>query len=418
MMKNLTWYNIFQFISMLLLAVAIPIGFHQALWASGLLALSSLVAMVANRRVGNKALGVGLRWGLLLIAVYWLLLLVSMTYTTDAATGWEILTLKAVMLIYALSFLLADTSWLTSRLMRYVGYAFVASITGVFLYLAGVAVGKMIGGSTLGAVTGTTFDPRHHAYTAIYLAAALVFIYHELYNHWDELKPVLRRCLLGVIPVLILYIIMVNSRAGMLTLYLVEAACTVHFALTRRRWLWAAVMALLLAGYTFGMEKALPSHESRVAETVENLSSDEPSDARIEINGGSLDAAMKQPLFGYGVGDYRHCLVEQYDENGWDYGVGAEFNAHNQYMETVLSIGVFGLLFFLAMLAWPVWQAWKRRSGALFLVLLVVSIIAFNLLFESMLERQMGLLFIGYALAVMTLTVSCEQNKFGQLPKK
>ena len=32
------------------------------------------------------------------------------------------------------------------------------------------------------------------------------------------------------------------------------------------------------------MEKALPSHESRVAETVENLSSDEPSDARIEIN--------------------------------------------------------------------------------------------------------------------------------------
>ena len=87
-------------------------------------------------------------------------------------------------------------------------------------------------------------------------------------------------------------------------------------------------------------------------------------------------------------------------------------------METVLSIGVFGSLLFLAMLAWPVWQAWKRRSGALFLVLLVVSIIAFNLLFESMLERQMGLLFIGYALAVMTLTVSCEQNKFGQLPKK
>ena len=95
---------------MLLLAFAIPIGFHQALWASGLLALSSLVAMVANRRVGNKALGGGLRWGLLLIAVYWLLLLVSMTYTTDVATGWEILTLKAVMLIYALSFLLADIS--------------------------------------------------------------------------------------------------------------------------------------------------------------------------------------------------------------------------------------------------------------------------------------------------------------------
>ena len=414
MNKTITWYNRLQYISLLLMAVAIPIGFHQALWASGLLALSSLIAMVAKRRVGNTALCGGLRWGLLFMAGYWLLLLVSMIYTKDTVTGWEILTLKAVLLIFALSFLLADTSWLTPRLMRGVGYAFLASITGVFLYLAGMAVGKMIGGSTLGAVTGPSFDPRHHAYSAIYLAAAMVFIYHELYNHWGEIKPWLRGMLIAVVPLLILYVIMVNSRAGMLTLYIIEATCTVHFALVRRRWWWAALMAVLLAGYTIGMEKALPTHVARVVETIEDLAGDEPSDARIEINGGSVDAAKKQPLFGYGVGDYRHCLIDQYDENGWESGVSAEYNAHNQYMETILSIGVVGLLLFGAMLVWPLFQAWRRSVNSLWLILLLTFIVTFNLLFESMLERQMGLLFIGFLYAIMTLIVSCEENKFGR----
>ncbi|MCR4658762.1 MAG: O-antigen ligase family protein [Bacteroidales bacterium] len=416
--KHLTWYNIFQYVAMLLMAAAIPVGMHVALWASCLLALASLVAMVAGRHVGNPSLLRGHRWGLLLIVGYWVLLLISMLWTTDYATGWDILKLKAVLLIFSLSFLLTDTGWITPKLLSGVGYAFLAAMTGVFLYYSGVAVGKMIGGASLGSVTGNTFDPRHHAYTAIYLAVALAFIYNELHDRWSEMHRWLRAVMIAVVPLLILYIIIVNSRAGMLMLYIIEAVCVVHFALTLRRWRWAALMAVLLAGYTFGMEKALPTHQERVVETIADLTSDEPSDARVDINGGSLDAVKKQPLIGYGVGDYRRCLVDQYDENGWEYGVGAEFNAHNQYMETMLSVGAIGLLLFLAMGAWPLWQAWRGRSKTLWLILLLTFIVAFNLLFESMLERQMGLLFIGPLLVVMTLTVSCEENKFGQLPKK
>ena len=403
---------------MFIMAAAIPVGMHVALWASCLLALSSLVAMVAGRRIGNKSMRRGHRLGLLFIVGYWALLLLSMLYTSDCVTGWNILTLKAVLLIFSLSFLLTDTGWLTPRLLRGVGYAFLAAMTGVFLYYAGVAVGKMIGGASLASVVGPSFDPRHHAYTAIYIAAALAFIYHELYAHWSELRGWMRGVMFAVIILLILYIIIVNSRAGMLTLYVVETACTIHFTLTRRRWWKAVLMAVLLAGYTLGVEAVLPRHESRVVETVKDVLSDEPSDARVMINGSGIDAAKKQPVFGYGVGDYRRCLVEQYDENDFEYGVSAEFNAHNQYVETVLAVGAVGLLLFFAMLAWPLWQAWRGRCKALWLVLLLTFIVAFNLLFESMLERQMGLLFIGYLLAIMTLIVSSEENKFGQLSKK
>ena len=412
MMKSLTWYQKSQYISMLIMAAAIAVDMHVALWASGLMALTSIISMIAQRHIGNPSLTGGNRWGLLFIVGYWLILLASMLYTDDLVTGWDILTLKAVLLIFSLSFLLTDTGWLSPKLLRGVGYAFLAAMTGVFLYYAGGAVGKMIGGATLASVTGSTFDPRHHAYSAIYLAAALAFVYHELHRHWSELPCWLRAVMIAVVPLMILYVIMINSRAGMLTLYVIEAACTLHFALTRRRWWWAILMAALLAGYTFGMEAALPSHQARVVETIEDVVSDEPKDARVQINGSGIDAAKKQPVFGYGVGDYRHCLVEQYDANDFKAGVNAEFNAHNQYVETVLAVGAVGLLLFLTMLAWPLWQAWRQRSRNLWLVLLLSFIIAFNLLFESMLERQMGLLFIGPALVIMTLIVSSEENKF------
>ena len=47
----------------------------------------------------------------------------------------------------------------------------------------------------------------------------------------------------------------------------------------------------------------------------------------------------------------------------------------------------------------------------------LTGIVMFNLLFESMLERQMGLLAIGPLLAVMVLIMSVEENKFARLEK-
>lgn len=421
MTKSFTWYNILQYIALLLFAIALPVGWHYALWAAALFALLSLVAAVAgtlqrrcctasSKHLPSLALG--------MIVFYWLLLLASMLYSNDTATGWEILRLKAVMLIFPLSFLLTDTRWLTPRLLRGVGYAFLAGLIAMFLYHTAVAVRGMLHGASFGSVFSPAFDPRHHAYTAIYIAAALAFVYHVLYSRWQGIPRWLRIVMIAAVPLLIFYTILVNSRAGMLTLYILEAACTVHFALSRRRWWQAAIMALLLAGFTVGVEHALPGHGSRVVDTIEDVTSDEPSDARVMINGSSLDAALKQPVLGYGVGDYRHCLVEQFNEDDWEYGVTNEFNAHNQYVETVLAIGFVGMLPFLAMLLLPLWTAWRRRHNALWLVLLLTFVVCFNLLFESMLERQMGLLFIAPLLSITALIVSTNENKFGQLTEK
>ena len=95
----------------------------------------------------------------------------------------------------------------------------------------------------------------------------------------------------------------------------------------------------------------------------------------------------------------------------------AGFNAHNQYMESLLAAGVAGLLALLLFLLMPLAIALRTRSQRCFVVALFSAIVMFNLLFESMLERQMGLLFVGWLFSVMVLILSVEENKFARSSK-
>ena len=417
--KTTTWYNKIQFASILLFVVCLAIGWRTGLWATLLFGIVSCGCMVAQGHLGNKSLHPSMRWGLLAMVLYWLLLLASMFYTSDSTTGWNLLWLKAVMLIFPLSFLLTDTGYLDANRLRTIGYTLVLAMLAMFFYYCGVGVHKLMDGATLSVVTGMQFDPRHHAYTAMYLDVALIFIYYELYTRWNTVPRWCRTLLIAAVPLLILYVVMVNSRAGVIVLYVVELFAVVHFAVTRRKWWMAALMAVLLAGFTLGMEEILPGHDNRLGETLDDL----PADGRMNIYKADLDATLHSPLFGYGGGDYRQILNDQYTINGFEDYSEHGYNSHNQYFETLLSIGAVGLLVLFMWLLWPLLQSWFRmRKGEFdrplfWLILLFTFTLAANFMFESMLERQMGLQFVGAIMSVMTLVVSLEKNKFGRVEK-
>lgn len=411
MAKKITWYQTAQYIALLLVAVALPVSWRYALWAAVLLVAMSVVNIAVSRRLSIVPLR-GTAVGPFLIVLYWLVLLATMLYSHDAVAGWEVLWRKAVLLIFPLGFMLTDNRWLDMRRMRGVAYAFLVSQVGVFAYYTVVAVGKVSSGGTVASAFGTAFNPDHHAYIALYVTVALAFVYHELHTHWGELPVWKRVLMIATVPMLIFYVVIVNSRAGMLSLYFLIVVCPLHFALTRRRWWQALLIMALLGGFTFGVEKTLPGHQPRVAQTIEDVAGDAPTDARVKIYGSGVSAALERPVFGYGVGDYRRHLTQQYADDAFDSGVSSHYNAHNQYVESMLAAGVLGLSTLVAMLLWPLHMAWRRRSKALCLIFLLTCVIAFNLLCESMLERQMGLLFIGPILVIMSLVVRQEEKKF------
>ncbi|MBP5527002.1 MAG: O-antigen ligase family protein [Bacteroidales bacterium] len=412
------WYDKLQYGAMLLMAAAMPIGWRYGLWTAAFLGLVTVVKMVAQRRLGNPALTKPLRWAMAGAVVYWLVLTLSLLWTNDMAEGAEVLYLKAVLLIFPVSFLLSDTSYLTRSHLRGVGYALLIGVVGAFLYfLVKAGIGALKGvsfvsfqNSFYASYAQENRGVYHHAYIALYAVVAMVFVYHELSSRWKEHKVWSRIVLIVALLLLIGYTVLVNSRAGMLAMALTALACVVHLALTRRSWKLGVGVALLVAGGMVAVTQLMPGYVDRITSTVVNVE----DDARTSINRENFRTAMQSPVVGYGVGDYRAVQQQQYAQDGHE---SWTFNAHNQYMESLLAAGIPGLLALLCFLVMPLCLAMKRRSRYAFPLVAAMGVVMFNLLFESMLERQMGLQFIGYLYAIMVLIMSVEENKFAQSSK-
>ena len=419
MIKKYKWYDNLQYAVMLLLAVAIPFGWRFGLWMAMLLAVVSAVKLVAQRKVGNPALPVRLRWVLCASILYWLVLAISLLWSGDMASGWEVLRLKAVLLIFPMCFLLTDTSYLSRCHVRGVAYAFVLATCAAFLYFlvrAGIDVAQ---GGKFQSFNNSFHESLkdvggvyHHAYIALYAVASLVFLYHELVMRWNDLKAWHRGLLFASAAMLLCYIVVVNSRAGILATVLVFGCCLLHQMFCYHRWWQAVAVAVLLAAGGVGVIYLVPGHQNRIVSTVQKIEEKgDEGDARILINRASWHAYVRCPWLGYGVGDYLEVFTDQcrYDNTakGFSYR-----NAHNQYMESLLAAGIPGLAALLVFLLAPLFAVRRQRSCHWFPLVLAVVVVLFNLLFESMLERQMGLLFIGALYAYIILILSVEENKF------
>lgn len=419
MLKNYKWYDCLQYGALWLAVAAIAVNWRVGLWALMLLVAATLTKVIAQRHIGNPALSRPLRWVLCGPAVYWIVLALSQFWTSDLATGWQLLGLKAVLLALPLCLLVSDTSYLTAGLLRGLGYALLLALCGAFGYfLVKAASAAVLEGTSLTSFQGAFYaehedgEVYHHAYIALYAVVAMVFVYHELLTRWTLMRGWLRWLLVLSLPLLVAYVVVVNSRAGMVAMAMAMVACVVHLTVVRRSWkLGLGIGALALIGLV-AVTQLVPSYTNRIASTLENVE----DDARTSINRCNWHAYVQSPVVGYGAGDYHARQVEQYASDGYDYGYEAEFNAHNQYLESLLAAGVPGLLALLVFLLAPCFWALRSRNHA-FVITLLTAVVALNLLFESMLERQMGLLFIGCLYPIMVLIMSVEENKFGHVGK-
>lgn len=412
MKQGNSWYNTLQYIVLLLTAAAVPIHWRVGLLFALLLVITTLVKILAQHKAGNPMVSRPSFWALLGSAIYWVVSAISLLWSHDIVTGQEVLLRNAVLLCFSLCLLISDTSYLTSRLLRGIGYALVVATCGTFVYFlvkAGVATAQGVDFVSFyeDFYSHSRNGYRHHAYIAMYAVVAMVFVYHELYTYWKELTVWHRCLLLFSMALLLSYVVLVNSRAGMIVMGVSMLTCIVHLLVTKRSWKLGVGIAALLLFSIVGVTKSIPTYADRVSETVANVE----EDIRYTVYRCNWQAIRSNPVVGYGVGDAHAIQVETYKNEGFNMGAQAGLNAHNQYMESMLQAGLLGVLSLLFFLLSPLVVALCRHSRYTFVIAVFTCIVMMNLLFESMLERQMGLLFIGGLYAVMALMMCVEEKK-------
>ena len=128
--------------------------------------------------------------------------------------------------------------------------------------------------------------------------------------------------------------------------------------------------------------------------------SSESSTIRILIWEQAFDLIRKNLLIGVGTGDIKDMLVEKYKQEGMTGAYDHKLNAHNQFLQTTLALGLPGLILIFGLLFIPLF----KKNYTTFLTISFIIIIILNFLVESMLEIQAGTIFFSFFYSTLLST--------------
>lgn len=245
--------------------------------------------------------------------------------------------------------------------------------------------------------TYTGFALFHPTYISIYICFSLAIVLFKR----DSFT---RKYFYGVLILLLIYIVLLNSKAGILSAFfiiLLYILWQLKYGVHKKQSLLHAGVALLCLLFLFfnfrnmnnRMQNALDVTLHHNADSLHNESTND----RLLVWQDALELSKKNLLLGVGNGDVKEALIETYNKNGHTAIAEKKLNAHNQYLQSLLSGGFVLLILLLLPLILSSFLYWKHLHP---IPLFFILILSFNMLFESLLEVQAGTIFIGFFLAL------------------
>ncbi|MFT5858398.1 MAG: O-antigen ligase [Flavobacteriaceae bacterium] len=131
-----------------------------------------------------------------------------------------------------------------------------------------------------------------------------------------------------------------------------------------------------------------------------NVNNIESNTVRLVVWTISFGMIVEHP-FGLGLGNENDYIGREYNKYGYSGYAERNLNPHNQFLQTGVSIGWIGLIILLVLFFTLVRSAYKTRSLALFISALSLTV---SCLFESMLERQVGVIFLSIILLIIVFS--------------
>ena len=338
---------------------------------------------------------------------YWFVYLLSMLWTENRSAGWDEIGGLACFIMLPLTCVCTDFRQFSEKLVRMILWTFVLTMSVLFVLLLSIVVVKACRSaeySFLWFMMNEDFYYIHHGYMALYILTGLAFLYSELAR--KEKQSVKQIVLIIVCACcLVLFLLCINSRAGLLCLILLMAFSWVHQCLVRKKYRFALISLVIASLVVVGTHFALPEYFRRLSVTIDQVAHGDKSDGRFEIMEKTWIVLKDNKLLGVGAGDRMDELVPYYDS------LEEAYCPHNQYLDSWMTAGVMGLLSLLVMLVVPLVMAFRKRNifSLLFLLILMV-----NILFESMFERQMGIVFTAVIYVYILLLFSVGSNENNQ----
>ena len=129
-----------------------------------------------------------------------------------------------------------------------------------------------------------------------------------------------------------------------------------------------------------------------------DLSATESTAVRILIWKQAIEIIKENLVFGTTPGDANDALYQSYQKNGLTGAIEKKLNAHNQFLQTFIGIGILGFILLLMMTVGAIIFGFVKRN---YMLVLFSFLITLNFLVESMLQAQAGFIFFTFFLCFL-----------------
>jgi O-antigen ligase len=152
----------------------------------------------------------------------------------------------------------------------------------------------------------------------------------------------------------------------------------------------------------------VPSVKNRIVNTVEDLRAvthkedlnDKSFGQRWEAWGAIIHAGKKTPLFGVGQCNIENTMQKSFDELKSDLDAENRISPHNQYLQWFIEIGLIGMVLWIVAISITILTA--RKWEIPIFVFAIAFAIVMSIMFESLFERQAGILAIVVSLCLIS----------------
>lgn len=337
-----------------------------------------------------------------LCALYFLLICLSYIFSEDKITAFNNLNRSVYFLIIPTAIIFGphiDTNRFLEVTANYIISTLVYGATGLIsvAYLYSQKMTNKFSYEAFGEALGV-----HTPYYGLFVAFGVGLTLVKIYESKGYLR-VLGLVLLCCFHFLIFY--MLSTRTAIVAVSLEVLSISVYYY--RKGYKFKS--SLILFSTVLGIFLVISNGflKERIQEAIET---DNNFGSGISSRGKHWKSVIEAYqvegnfFFGNSTGDTQNILNKYYQKNNF-FGYEYDYNAHNQYLESLMSIGIIGLMVLLCIFGLGFYIAIQNASVLLFCFMVITSICFIT---ESMLMTQRGITFF---LLIMSVLIKHELEK-------
>jgi O-antigen ligase len=225
----------------------------------------------------------------------------------------------------------------------------------------------------------------HHTYFALLLNVAVIMLIWQkgLIKNYLYLKIIFASVFLAMIY-------FTNSRTGLFTSLFIVAVFLIRLLVTKRRNKWGFVIvgfcSLAIIFFILKHERVRAFMKHTRQENMIDIAK-QTGNERILLWSIVVKAAQDNWLTGLGTGSSLDYLKKKYRQEDMDYFAEQGLNAHNQFFEIIIDVGIGGVVLLLLLFVVSFFHAIKKKD---MISIMILSSFFIGFMFESMLNRFVG----------------------------